>query len=44
MALVALWPMAGLPVEEIFPLRGVARRFGDTAPQGAPPPAPEARA
>jgi nitrate reductase gamma subunit len=29
MALVAAWPAAGLPLEEIFPLRAVARRFGD---------------
>lgn len=33
MALVAAWPMGGLPLEEIFPLRAVARRVaGDPAP------------
>jgi len=42
MALVALWPMSGLPLEEIFPLRGVARRFGEgaSASEGAPPATP----
>jgi hypothetical protein len=27
MMFAALWPMAGLPLEEIFPLRALARRF-----------------
>ena len=43
MALAALWPMAGLDLDELFPLRSVARRFaarGDararaTAPGGS---------
>jgi nitrate reductase gamma subunit len=30
MALVAAWPAAGLTLDEIFPLRAVARRFGET--------------
>jgi hypothetical protein len=29
--LLAAWPAAGLPLEEIFPLRAVARRFADAA-------------
>jgi nitrate reductase gamma subunit len=37
MALVAAWPAAGLPLDEIFPLRSVARRFVEASP----PPAPE---
>jgi hypothetical protein len=36
MALIAAWPAAGLPLDEIFPLRAVARRFADSAT-----PAPE---
>jgi hypothetical protein len=43
MALVAAWPAAGLSVDELFPLRAVARRFGDGAaaipaagPEGQP--------
>jgi len=30
MALVASWPMAGVPFDEIFPLRAVARRLADS--------------
>ena len=37
-ALLAAWPAAGLRVEEIFPLRAIARRFADAA---APETAPE---
>jgi len=29
MTLVAAWPAAGLPLDELFPLRAVARRFGE---------------
>ena len=29
MALLALWPVSGLGLDEIFPLRAVARRFGE---------------
>jgi nitrate reductase gamma subunit len=35
MAGAALWPMAGLPLEEIFPLRAVARRFAESDPAAA---------
>jgi nitrate reductase gamma subunit len=36
-ALLAAWPAAGLSLEEIFPLRAVARRFADAAvTDGAP--------
>jgi nitrate reductase gamma subunit len=34
MLLAASWPMAGLPLEEIFPVRGVARRILESAPAG----------
>lgn len=40
MALGALWPMAGLELDELFPLRSVARRFaarGDTRPRTVVP-------
>jgi len=32
MAFLAAWPTAGLPLDELFPLRDVARRFADAAP------------
>ncbi|MCG5055310.1 MAG: respiratory nitrate reductase subunit gamma [Myxococcales bacterium] len=32
MALVASWPMAGLDWEELFPVKGVARRIAEAAP------------
>jgi len=32
MAFLAAWPTAGLPLDEIFPLRDVARRFADGVP------------
>lgn len=35
-ALLAAWPAAGLQLEEIFPLRAVARRFVDATPEAAP--------
>lgn len=31
MALVAAWPAGGMRIDEIFPLRAVARRFGEMA-------------
>lgn len=45
MAAATLWPMAGLPLEEIFPLRAVARRFAeaDARPFAAAAPGPGAR-
>jgi nitrate reductase gamma subunit len=36
-ALLAAWPAAGLRLEEIFPLRAVARRFADAAATDAAP-------
>ena len=36
-ALLAAWPAAGLRLEEIFPLRAVARRFADAATAEAAP-------
>lgn len=41
MALVATWPASGLGLEELFPLRSVARRFGEAGPAGAPAPEPQ---
>lgn len=35
MALLAAWPAAGLGWEEIFPIRSVARRFGEAGGAGA---------
>jgi nitrate reductase gamma subunit len=35
MAAAALWPMAGLRLEEIFPLRAVARRYAESDPAAA---------
>jgi|GEM_PF-1508149 len=32
MTFLAAWPTAGLPLDEIFPLRDVARRFADAVP------------
>jgi len=32
MAFLVAWPTAGLPLDEIFPLRDVARRFADAVP------------
>jgi nitrate reductase gamma subunit len=40
MTLVAAWPAGALPLREIFPLRAVARRFGEA---GEPDAAPEAQ-
>lgn len=37
MALLAAWPAAGLGFEEIFPLRNVARRFGEGGASAAVP-------
>jgi len=36
MVLVAAWPMAGLPFDEIFPLRAVARRLGEDGASKVP--------
>jgi hypothetical protein len=36
MALVAAWPAGGLPLDELFPLRAVARRFADAETAAAP--------
>lgn len=46
MALCALWPVAGVGLDEIFPLRAVARRFvlrGDASAASAAVNAPEIR-
>lgn len=40
MALVATWPASGLGLDELFPLRSVARRFGESG-AAAGNPAPE---
>lgn len=38
MAFVAAWPAGGLPLDEIFPLRAVARRFGEASGMDASAP------
>jgi hypothetical protein len=43
MLFAALWPMAGLRVEEIFPLRSLARRFVSLETDEEPPRSMEAR-
>jgi len=43
MLFAALWPMSGLRLEEIFPLRGLARRFVRLDPDDGASPSLEAR-